>query len=519
MLDLAYIDHLACNGRSFLHRAPLALRIVLAALLVGGAVAARGLPWALVPPAAGLALLLAARVPLPSVVGLAAYPALLSALFAVSWRPALAPLVFCRAIGAALGLLFLLTTTPYPALFSRLPLLPPRAREILLLTYRSFFALLERCLDAARAVRWRGGLSWRAPLAGARGLGVALAGAVLAGWDGAEATYRAVAMRGHGTGTGTASGEAAGASCAGEEIARVSCIRHFYPDRTEVAICGLDFVLYRGELAMLLGPNGAGKTTLFLHLTGFLRPAEGLVRVFGLEPARHFDAVRRRMGVMFQDVATQIVGPTVRDDIGFGPRAAGWPKDRVAAAVESLAGRLGIRHLLHKVPHYLSGGEMKRVALAGALVMEPELLLLDEPFSGLDPRARAEIAALLLDLNRARGVTVLIAGHEADAFSPHADRIYVMSCGRIAGVGRPAEVLADGDLLRGAGLDVPPVLKLIGDLRARGAKLDPTCDPVAAADQLARLLRLPAVGAGGGADEAHHAPGPVPAGSSIPQDQ
>ncbi|MCL6450133.1 MAG: energy-coupling factor ABC transporter ATP-binding protein [Acetobacteraceae bacterium] len=271
-----------------------------------------------------------------------------------------------------------------------------------------------------------------------------------------------------------------------QEIARVSCVRHFYPDRTQVYICGLDFVLYAGERVVLLGPNGAGKTTLLLHLMGFLRPAEGLVRVFGLEPYRDFERLRRRLGVVFQRVEEQIIGPTVRDDIAFGLLGLGWRRDRAAARVEEIAARLRIEGLLGKIPHYLSYGEQKKVALAGALAGDPELLILDEPFEGLDPRSRGEMARLLLDLNREKGTALLFSTHDPGLVPGLAERVYVMGQGRILASGRPDQVFWDERLLREAGLEPPPLVEVFRPLLDAGL---PVGRPLSAGDAVQRLLR------------------------------
>jgi cobalt/nickel transport system ATP-binding protein len=226
----------------------------------------------------------------------------------------------------------------------------------------------------------------------------------------------------------------------------VRCLRHVYEDRTEVAVCGLDFRVEAGESVAVLGPNGCGKTTLLKHLLGILAPVEGLVRVFGENPARDFRRLVGRLGVVLQNVDDQLLGPTVFDDVAFTPRNLGMARAEVARRVEAALSTLGIDKLAGKVIHYLSGGEKQLVALAGALVTEPELLVLDEAFEWLDVRARAVVIGRLRELNRSRGVTIIFATHESAGARALATRAYLMKPGgELAAEGPPA-VLARADL-------------------------------------------------------------------------
>ena len=212
----------------------------------------------------------------------------------------------------------------------------------------------------------------------------------------------------------------------GEKVVELDCITHIYPDMTKVQICGLEFVVNRGERVGILGANGCGKTTLIKHLVGVLMPKEGSVRVFGVDPVRHYSKIRQRIGVVMQDVDEQILGPTVYDDILFAPLNYGIPKTRAEALAEDVIERLNIRPLKGKIVHYLSGGEKKKVALAGALVLGPDLLILDEPFTGLDPKSKRDLIQTLNDLNRERGVTFIMTLHEVDLVSEVTDVLYLM---------------------------------------------------------------------------------------------
>ena len=188
-----------------------------------------------------------------------------------------------------------------------------------------------------------------------------------------------------------------------DEVVLISCVKHRYEDGTEVALCGLDFVATKGSRVAVLGPNGSGKTTMLYHVLGLLRAEEGHVRVFGVDPTTEWKAIRRRIGVVLQNVDEQILAPSVADDVGFSARQYGLPEAEVAERVRTALGLLGIEHLAERVPHHLSGGEKRKVAMAGALAMEPELLVLDEPFEGLDPFSRQQMVDLLEVTRRARG--------------------------------------------------------------------------------------------------------------------
>jgi cobalt/nickel transport system ATP-binding protein len=275
---------------------------------------------------------------------------------------------------------------------------------------------------------------------------------------------------------------------ASDEVARVSCVRHSYEDGTSVHLCGIDFVARRGTRTVLLGPNGSGKTTLLYHVLGLLRAQEGTVRVFGLDPSAQWPAIRRRVGVVLQNVSEQLLMPTVYDDVAFSPRQLGMPEPEVAEKVERALGLLGVESLADRVPHDLSGGEMRKVALAGALVLEPELLVLDEPFEGLDPASRDALVALVARLSREDGVTVIMSTHDIDSVAELADYAYVLAPGgEIVLHGTPAEVFERaGDVA--AGNIKPPILaELFAALRDR----DPSAPASAltvpeAADELAK---------------------------------
>lgn len=273
-----------------------------------------------------------------------------------------------------------------------------------------------------------------------------------------------------------------------DDIVRVSCVRHSYEDGTSVHLCGLDFVARKGTRTALLGPNGSGKTTMLFHILGLLRSREGSVRVFGVDPATDWPAIRQRIGVVLQNVDEQLISPTVFDDVAFSPQQYGLAPAEIERRVTRALDLLGIAELAERVPHNLSGGEKRKVALAGALVMEPELLVMDEPFEGLDPMSRSELVTLIERLSREQGVTVVMSTHDIDSVNELADYCYVLKPGgEIALEGTPEEVFAHAEDIARSNIR-PPIL---AELFARLGSLDasapgPELDIAEAAAALAR---------------------------------
>ncbi len=255
----------------------------------------------------------------------------------------------------------------------------------------------------------------------------------------------------------------------GERVVEIDCITHIYPDMTKIQICGLEFTVNQGERVGILGANGCGKTTLIKHLLGILMPKEGSVRVFGLDPVKEYSKIRERVGVVMQDVDEQILGPTVYDDILFAPLNYGISKAKAEAMAKIVMDRLKIESLQGKIVHYLSGGEKKKVALAGALVLEPDLLILDEPFTGLDPRSRRDLIQTLNELNRERGITLIMTLHEVELVSEATDILYLMhSHGDLSERGTPADIFGRFQDLEHYNLDEPALIKLFKGLRREG---------------------------------------------------
>lgn len=228
-------------------------------------------------------------------------------------------------------------------------------------------------------------------------------------------------------------------------------VTHAYPDG-HVALRGVDLHVHRDEHVALLGPNGAGKTTLVLHLNGILQPESGTVTVSGLPVSReNLLEVRRRVGVVFQDPDDQLFMPTVRQDVEFGPRNLGITGDELAARVQGALAAVGMTDYADRPPHHLSFGQRRRVAVATVLAMEPEILVLDEPSSNLDPASRRELAEILRGLD----VTVLMVTHDLPYAMELCERSVVLSEGRIVADAPTGEVLSDEALMAQHRLELP----------------------------------------------------------------
>ncbi|MCT2590985.1 energy-coupling factor ABC transporter ATP-binding protein [Streptomyces sp. N2-109] len=231
----------------------------------------------------------------------------------------------------------------------------------------------------------------------------------------------------------------------------VSGLAYAYPDGHQ-ALFGVDLVIGRGERVALLGPNGAGKTTLVLHLNGILTAGSGSVTVAGLPVAReHLAEIRRRVGIVFQDPDDQLFMPSVREDVAFGPAASGLRGPELEARVEKALGQVGMAEYVDRPPHHLSFGQRRRVAVATVLAMEPEILVLDEPSSNLDPASRRELAEILRSLD----VTVLMVTHDLPYALEMCPRALVLSEGVIVADGPTAELLCDEGLMRAHRLELP----------------------------------------------------------------
>jgi cobalt/nickel transport system ATP-binding protein len=219
------------------------------------------------------------------------------------------------------------------------------------------------------------------------------------------------------------------------------------------ALDKLTLTIKRGERVALLGANGSGKSTLLRLLAGLAFPNAGEISFYGepltkerLRQENFFFQFRRRVGVVFQNPDVQLFNASVFDELAFGPLQMRWPKEQIRQKVEETLENMGISHLRERPPHRLSGGEKKRVALASVLVLDPEVLLLDEPAGALDPNSQNYIVELMRSW-KGGTKTVVAATHDLDTLEDIADRCYMLKDGEVAGVGEPTAILHDVALL------------------------------------------------------------------------
>lgn len=238
-------------------------------------------------------------------------------------------------------------------------------------------------------------------------------------------------------------------------------ISYSYDDDSQ-ALKNVSLKINDGEMAAILGKNGAGKSTLFLHFNGIHEPDDGEILIDGEKLMYNKKALikcRQKVGIVFQNPDNQIFAPSVEEDVAFGPLNLKLPMDEVQNRVEEALKRVGMEGFEKKAPHHLSGGQKKRVAIAGILAMRPEIMILDEPTAGLDPQGAIKIMNLLSELNR-EGITIVISTHDVDLVSKYVNKIFVMADGEIIGEGTPKEIFSKEDLIEKANLKLPIISEL-----------------------------------------------------------
>ncbi len=219
----------------------------------------------------------------------------------------------------------------------------------------------------------------------------------------------------------------------------VKDLHYIYPDGTP-ALLGIDLEIPDGEFLAICGPNGSGKTTLIRHMNGLLKPHSGSVSVDGMEASRSQREVIQRVGMLFQDADSQIVGETVLEDVSFGPRNLGLGNQEVQERVASALSAVGLSDHSHKACHLLSGGEKRRLAIAGVLAMRSPVIVFDEPFANLDYPGVREVLHHILEL-RDHGHTVIVTTHDLEKVVAHVDRVAVLFKGRLEALGSPEEII------------------------------------------------------------------------------
>lgn len=239
------------------------------------------------------------------------------------------------------------------------------------------------------------------------------------------------------------------------------------------ALRDVNLTIEDGEFIGLIGHTGSGKSTLVQHLNGLLMPTSGRIMVDGLDLAdKKTDrrAIRQKVGLVFQYPENQLFEETVAKDIAFGPKNLGLDEAEIDRRVRDAMRRVALDYdkLADRSVFELSGGQMRRVAIAGVLAMEPKVLVLDEPCAGLDPRGREEIMGLISNLHREAGTNIVMVSHSMDNVASLAERVIVMNGGTVAMDGEPRDVFSRGEELRAIGLDVPQAVELAGKLREKG---------------------------------------------------
>ncbi len=219
----------------------------------------------------------------------------------------------------------------------------------------------------------------------------------------------------------------------------ISNLCHRFPDGT-TALNGINLEIEKESFTVIAGKNGSGKTVLMKHLNGILAPTSGTVSVCGIDVKKDPWNARRRIGFVFQNPDTQIVAQTVRDDIAFGPENLGYGRTETAETVNAAATAMDISHILEHSPHRLSGGEKKRVSIAGIIAMDPELIVFDEPFTGLDYSGVKILLKKMLEVHK-NGTSVIVITHDLEKVLAHADRLIILSGGNIVADGDPGKLL------------------------------------------------------------------------------
>ena len=280
-----------------------------------------------------------------------------------------------------------------------------------------------------------------------------------------------------------------------EAILQVENLTHTYSAGTPFqrsAVEGMSLHVGTGEFLGIIGQTGSGKSSLIQQLNGLLKPTSGRILLEGKDiwaDPKSIRSVRFRVGLVFQYPEYQLFEETVYKDIAFGPKNMGLTGEDIDRRVREAAAFVGLdAELLDKSPFELSGGQKRRVAIAGVIAMEPKVLVLDEPTAGLDPQGRDAILAQIQAYHRAKGAAVVLVSHSMEEIARNVERIAVLSDGRVLMQGTPEQVFARAHELEQVGLDVPQVTKVAAALRARGLDIDPAVYTVEALEQ--RLLAL-----------------------------
>lgn len=261
-----------------------------------------------------------------------------------------------------------------------------------------------------------------------------------------------------------------------------------YPDGTQ-ALKNINIEIEKGEKVAIIGPNGAGKSTLFSHFNGLTEPTSGCVKIEGKAISFEKDEllkVRQKVGIVFQDPNDQLFAPTVKEDIAFGPMNLGLSYDEVEKRVEDALKMVGMENYENKTPHHLSGGQQKRIAIAGIIAMKPELMILDEPTAGLDPDGVEKVLNIMNQLNK-EGMTLIISSHDIDMISKYADKIFILYNGEIIESGNKNQIFSNRELLKKAHLRTPLTTEILYNLKESG--LNVNTEKISVKDTCAEIIK------------------------------
>ncbi len=273
---------------------------------------------------------------------------------------------------------------------------------------------------------------------------------------------------------------------------RLQDVTYIYMSKTpyeKAAIKKIDLEIKQGEFVGIIGHTGSGKSTLVQHLNGLLKPSSGMVHIDGQnihekgETARN---AKRSVGMVFQYPEHQLFEESVYEDIAFGPRNLGVKEEEVETRVKKALDFVGLdfEKFAKRTPFQLSGGQMRRVAIAGVVALDPKYLVLDEPSAGLDPRGRDEIFGQIMKLHQATGITVVLVSHNMEDVARMANRLIVMNKGEILLDGKPKDIFCNHQAqLKEAGVDVPPLTLLMNQFKQRGLEIDSAVVDIATAAQ------------------------------------
>ena len=246
-----------------------------------------------------------------------------------------------------------------------------------------------------------------------------------------------------------------------------------YHDGTK-ALKNVNIQVKKGEKIAIIGPNGAGKSTLFSHFNGLTEPTSGHVEIDGKKiifEREELLEVRQKVGIVFQDPNDQLFAPTVKEDVAFGPMNLGLEYDEVKKRIEEALEMVGMSGFEDKTPHHLSGGQQKRVAIAGIVAMRPDIMILDEPTAGLDPEGVDKVLAILNKLN-SEGMSIVISSHDIEMVNEFADKIFVLYNGEIIAEGNNHQIFSDKELLKKAHLKAPVTTEILYKLKEKGLDVD-----------------------------------------------